>query len=279
MRSQVFSVAAAAAAAAVAMLLVARRRRRSRDAAATDADAGAVATTAPTPTDAASFMSPTRSQSIDCFPAYPVEQDASEDASPSLIIGIAGGSASGKSFFASTLRDRCNRIPGCFCVTLSHDNYYKDKPQVDAECAGNWDCPEALHTSELVRDLERLQQGGHVRLPHYDFSVSARDSERATDVRPPPRSEGQLVVILVEGMMIFHDEELCDACHLRVFIDCDEDTRFMRRLSRDTDDSSGGRGRSVQSVYRQWSDIVKPAHMKYIEPTSASRTWSCRRAA
>ena len=67
--------------------------------------------------------------------------------------------------------------------------------------------------------------------------------------------------------MIFNDAELCDACQLRVFIDADEDTRFMRRLSRDTDDGVGGRGRSVESVFRQWSDVVKPAHAQYVEPT------------
>lgn len=190
-----------------------------------------------------------------------------DDASPTVIIGVAGGSASGKSFFASTLAERFTRLPGCFCVNMSHDFYYKDQAQVDEECNGNWDCPQALHTQEMAQDIETLRAGGAIKLPHYDFSVSARDPARATEVVPPKASEGQLVVILVEGLMIFHDEQLRDVCQLRVFIDCDEDTRFMRRLSRDTDDIKGGRGRSVQSVYAQWTEVVKPAHNQYVEPT------------
>ena len=94
---------------------------------------------------------------------------------------------------------------------------------------------------------------------------AGRDPSRGTDLSPP--ADAALLVLLVEGLMVFHEEAVRDACELRVFVDCDEDTRFMRRLTRDTDTADGGRGRSVASVFKQWADVVKPAHHKFVEPT------------
>ena len=146
-----------------------------------------------------------------------------------LTIGIAGGSASGKSFFCRKLAQACEGI--CWCAVITHDDYYKDQAQVDEECDGNWDCPEALHTEELAAHLRELKRGRSVLVPHYDFSVSRRIPEKAAEVTPP---SGELVVILVEGLMVFYSDEVCSLLDLRLFVDCDEDTRFMRRLARDT---------------------------------------------
>ena len=141
---------------------------------------------------------------------------------------------------------------------------------MDRICKGNWDCPESLHTDQLVRDVRILKSGtGSIVVPHYDFSVSRRDVGKSRRVDLAEMASGdQQLVIIVEGLMIFHDAALRALCDIRVFIDCDEDTRFMRRLARDTDPNGvGGRGRSAASVYRAWSNVVKPAHHRYVEPT------------
>ncbi|KAL1493527.1 hypothetical protein AB1Y20_017230 [Prymnesium parvum] len=177
-----------------------------------------------------------------------------------IVIGIAGGSASGKSYYCKQLLEACSAM--CWCAALSHDMYYKDRAQVDRECGGDWDCPEALHTHELVEHLDKLAARETVDVPYYDFATSSRDRKRKMTLTPPPC--GKLMVVLVEGLMVFHSEALRARCHFRVFVDCDEDTRFMRRLARDTGEE---RDRSVASVYHAWAAVVKPAHHKYVEPT------------
>jgi len=142
--------------------------------------------------------------------------------------------------------------------------YYKDEPEVERVCGGDWDCPDALHTDQLVRDISNLKKGIAITRPFYDFAVSKRDPARAEKVKVP--SDGKQVVVIVEGLMLLYSEELRETLDIRVFVDCDEDIRFMRRLSRDTD-PQGGRGRSAVSVFSAWADIVKPAHHRYVEPT------------
>ena len=255
-------LAAAAGAAIASAILIYIRRRKKRDpltpVVQPHAPAALPSPIAPLPKRI--FTSPSES-------GLGTQSKFSYPSGPTLVIGVAGGSASGKSFFTDALRQRLHKLDGVWCACLSHDYYYKDRWQVDAECEGNWDCPEALHTRECVDAICALTRGEPITVPHYDFSVSARDPARATQLCPPPASTGELVVIIIEGMMIFNDEALNAACQLRVFVDCDEDTRFMRRLSRDTDDGVGGRGRSVESVFRQWSEVVKPAHQQFVEPT------------
>lgn len=249
------SAAASAACAAAIVLLVQRQLQRKRHDDGPEY-AGLTSPSAQLPRPALASPAVPGTQSRFALPS-----------TPTLVIGVAGGSASGKSFFTDALRQRLHQINGVWCACLSHDSYYKDKVQVDAECAGNWDCPDALHTRECVDAIRALTRGEPIRVPHYDFGVSARKPALSVELQPPPRSSGELVVILIEGMMIFNDEELNESCQLRVFLDCDEDTRFMRRLARDTDDGEGGRGRSVASVFRQWSEVVKPAHQQFVEPT------------
>ncbi len=178
------------------------------------------------------------------------------------MIGVAGGSASGKTTFSTRLHAACARV--CACAHLSHDAYYKDECDVNRECGGNWDCPAALHTHELCEHITALKAGTPIEVPHYDFGVSAREVGASTRVTPP--SAG-LLVIIVEGLMVLHEEALRSLLDLRVYIDCDEDTRFMRRLARDT--RRGERDRTVASVYKAWAASVKPAHVAYVEPTRA----------
>jgi len=178
-----------------------------------------------------------------------------------LVIGVAGGSGGGKSVFCTKLESMLEQI--CPTIVISHDSYYKNKVDVDRECEGNWDCPIALHTSELVRDLNTLKAGGEVNVPIYSFANNARVQDQSTLRQFAPGTRG---VLLLEGLMVLHDEELRSRMDIRVYVDCDEDTRFMRRLARDTHPLKG-RGRTVADVYGAWARNVKPNHHKYVEPT------------
>jgi len=179
-----------------------------------------------------------------------------------LVIGVAGGSGSGKSTFCDKLQAMLQPLGKC--IVLPHDMYYKDEDQVERECGGDWDCPTALHTDQLVRDVKLLKQGRDIERPFYDFNVSRRDKSRSEKITAP--KNGQKTVVILEGLMLYHCEDLRKLIDLRIFVDCDEDTRFMRRLSRDTDPVKG-RGRSAVSVFKVWANVVKPAHHKYVEPT------------
>ena len=178
-----------------------------------------------------------------------------------LVIGVSGGSGGGKSVFCTKLEKLMEKI--CPVIVISHDNYYKDKIDVDRECDGNWDCPTALHTDELVRDLVALKGGGEVNIPIYSFANNARVTDQSTVRQFAPGTRG---VLLVEGLMVLHDEQLRSRMDIRVYVDCDEDTRFMRRLARDTHPLNG-RGRTVADVYSAWARNVKPNHHKFVEPT------------
>eukprot|EP00292_Cryptomonas_paramecium_P023497 CAMPEP_0113697426 /NCGR_PEP_ID=MMETSP0038_2-20120614/22127_1 /TAXON_ID=2898 /ORGANISM="Cryptomonas paramecium" /LENGTH=150 /DNA_ID=CAMNT_0000620435 /DNA_START=21 /DNA_END=469 /DNA_ORIENTATION=- /assembly_acc=CAM_ASM_000170 len=120
-----------------------------------------------------------------------------------LVIGVAGGSGGGKSVFCKKLESIIREI--CPTIVLSHDSYYKDKIDVDRECGGNWDCPEALHTAELVEHMSSLKEGKRVVVPHYDFASNSRvvggGIERGF-------SAGTKGVMLVEGLMVLHDPAL-----------------------------------------------------------------------
>jgi len=163
--------------------------------------------------------------------------------------------------FCEKLEEMLNMI--CPTVVLSHDSYYRDGPEVDRDCAGNWDCPDALNTHELVADLRKLKKGETAQIPIYSFAANARVKDKTMEKKIP---DGQRGVLLVEGLMVLHDEALRHAMDVRVFVDCDEDTRFMRRLARDTHPLRG-RGRTVADVYNAWAKNVKPNHHRYVEPT------------
>jgi uridine kinase len=174
-------------------------------------------------------------------------------ASP-LVIGVAGGSGSGKTTVAQAIVDRVgpDRV-----VSLHQDRYYRDLSHLDESRRHglNFDHPDAIEEDLLVRHLDRLISGDRVELPVYDFSRHLR-LEHTDPVEP--RS-----VILVEGILILAVPAIRDRLELKLYVDTDADLRFIRRLHRDTE----CRGRSVASVVDQWLETVRPMHLEFVEPS------------
>ena len=170
-----------------------------------------------------------------------------------LVIGIAGGTGSGK----TTLMDNLiSRFQGDVTV-LSHDNYYKrhDELTYEERTKLNYDEPNALETDLMARHLDTLRSGHSIDCPVYDFSAHNR-SEDTIRIDPKP-------VIIVEGILIFENEELRNLMDIRIFVDTDADIRLCRRIKRDVEK----RGRSLDSVLTQYQDTVKPMHERYVEPS------------
>ena len=170
-----------------------------------------------------------------------------------LVIGIAGGSGSGK----TTLMKNLIETFGDVVTVLSHDNYYKrhDELSFEERCALNYDEPSALDTSLLVYQLDQLIHGQEIDCPVYDFSLHNRSNET---IHVVPKQ-----VIIVEGIMIFADEDLRKLLDIKIFVDADADIRICRRIKRDVTK----RGRSLESVINQYQQTVKPMHEKYVEPS------------
>lgn len=170
-----------------------------------------------------------------------------------LVIGIAGGTGSGKT---TLMKNIINRFEGHVTV-LSHDNYYKrhDELTYEERCKLNYDEPEAFDTSLMVYHLEELRRGQAVDCPVYDFTVHNR-SDETIHIVPEP-------VIIVEGILIFASEELRNLMDIRIFVDTDADVRLCRRIKRDVNK----RGRTLESVLTQYQETVKPMHEKYVEPS------------
>lgn len=170
-----------------------------------------------------------------------------------LVIGIAGGTGSGK----TTLMDNLVRRFGDQVTVLSHDNYYRrrDDMTMEERQKVNYDEPAALETDLMVRHLDRLRHGEAIECPVYDFTRHNRSDKTVTIV---PRK-----VIIVEGILIFENEDLRNLMDIRIFVDTDADVRLCRRIARDV----GERGRTLQSVLDQYQNTVKPMHEKYVEPS------------
>ena len=170
-----------------------------------------------------------------------------------LVIGIAGGSGSGKTTLVKNLIEK---FQGHITV-LSHDNYYRRRDDMTYEqrCLINYDEPAAFETELMVKQLEQLRQGQEIQCPVYDFTVHNRSDQVTTIV--PER------VIIVEGILIFADPQLRELMDIKIFVDTDADIRICRRIRRDVNK----RGRSLESVIRQYQDTVKPMHEKYVEPS------------
>jgi len=171
-----------------------------------------------------------------------------------MVIGVAGGSGSGK----TTVVSRIVESLGTEQVTvLEHDRYYRDRNDLRLEerAALNYDHPDSLETDLLVRHLLDLRAGRSIELPVYDFARFVRQAARETVL--PRRA------IIVEGILIFTDAELRQLMDIKVFVDTDDDTRFIRRLQRDITE----RGRTVQSVIEQYLGTVKPMHLEFVEPS------------
>lgn len=170
-----------------------------------------------------------------------------------MVIGIAGGTGSGKT---TITRKLVQRFSGEVSV-INHDNYYKahhDMPY-EERCKLNYDHPNAFDTELLISDLRKLKEGKSVICPMYDYTIHDRSSK--TILIKPAK------VIIVEGILIFAEKELCSEMDIKIFVDTDADVRILRRITRDVRD----RGRSLESVINQYLNTVKPMHEQFVEPS------------
>jgi uridine kinase len=167
---------------------------------------------------------------------------------------VAGGSGSGKT---TVVRRIVDSLGPEHVTLLDHDRYYRNRNDLRLEerAALNYDHPDSLETDLLVNHVRQLKAGTAVQAPRYDFTRHARLTEK--DTVPPRRA------LIVEGILIFTDAALRELMDLKVFVDTDSDTRFIRRLQRDVAE----RGRTMESVIDQYQSTVKPMHLEFVEPS------------
>jgi uridine kinase len=170
-----------------------------------------------------------------------------------ITIGIAGGTGSGK----TTITKRIMKEFGGNVSVLYHDNYYKrhDELSYAERTKLNYDHPNAFDTDLLVQHLEALRRGETIECPVYDYTVHNR-SDKTIRIKPAK-------VVVVEGILIFADPELCKRMDVKIFVDTDADVRILRRIVRDTRD----RGRDLESIVTQYLATVKPMHEMFVEPS------------
>ena len=170
-----------------------------------------------------------------------------------LIIGIAGGTGSGKSTLTEWLKKRF----GDDVTVIRHDDYYKEQHALTYEqrVTVNYDCPEAFDTDLLIEHLRALKQGRAVDRPVYDYTIHDR-SDEVCHVVPTP-------VIVLDGILILENKDLCDLMDVKIFVDTDDDIRILRRIERDVLE----RDRSLTSIINQYRNTVKPMHEKYVQPS------------
>ena len=173
----------------------------------------------------------------------------------SVIIGIAGGSGSGK----STFTNRIKQYFGDDVAVIYHDNYYRRQDGIPFEerVKVNYDHPDSLETDLLVEHLKELKEGKTIQCPVYDYSQHNR-SDKVLKIEPRP-------VILVEGILLLADSRIRDLLDIKVFVEADADERILRRVIRDVKE----RGRDLEGVVDQYLTTVKPMHYLYVEPTRA----------
>jgi uridine kinase len=180
--------------------------------------------------------------------------DQGHRAASPLVIGVAGGSGSGKTTVVKRIVDS---LGDGQVTVVEHDRYYRDRNDLRLEerAALNYDHPDSLETDLLVQHVHELRAGRPVNVPMYDFTRYARQPN--TERVLPRRA------IIIEGILIFTDAALRALMDVKVFVDTDDDTRFIRRLQRDIT----VRGRTVQSVIDQYLGTVKPMHLEFVEPS------------
>lgn len=171
----------------------------------------------------------------------------------SIVIGVAGGSGSGKSTFTNRIKDYF----GDDVVVLYHDNYYRRQDGVPFEqrVTVNYDHPDSLETELLVEHLKQLKEGKSIECPVYDYTKLNR-SDKVIRIDPKP-------VILVEGILLLADPRVRDLLDIKVYVEADADERILRRISRDVEE----RGRDLNGIIKQYLTTVKPMHYLYVEPT------------
>nr|WP_319472378.1 uridine kinase [uncultured Sphaerochaeta sp.] len=170
------------------------------------------------------------------------------------IIGITGGSGSGKSTIVKKISEVCTDF-----VFIPQDNYYRSATFISNSniTAFNFDHPDAFDMELLYEHLKLLKDGKAIEMPQYDFVHHRRKDET---VSVAPRS-----LVIIEGLMILHDSNIRDLLDLKLYVDTPDDIRFIRRLKRDIAE----RGRTVESVCTQYLEVVRPGHFNFIEPTKA----------
>jgi uridine kinase len=176
----------------------------------------------------------------------------------SLVVGIAGGTGSGKTTVARTI---AAALPVESVAMIEFDAYYRDRPDLPPEERGqqNFDHPDALESDLLVEHLSALKAGKHVEIPIYDFKTHRRRAE-SRPMEPAP-------VIIVEGILVFVDPRVRERLDMKIFVDTDPDIRVFRRIRRDMEQ----RGRTFDSIRDQYYRTVRPMHLQFVEP---SKRWA-----
>jgi uridine kinase len=178
--------------------------------------------------------------------------------SASLVVGIAGGTGSGKTTVAKTI---AAALPAGRVAMIEFDAYYRDRPELALEERAriNFDHPDALEIELLVEHLARLKAGSGVDVPIYDFKIHRR--------RPESRRVEPARVVLVEGILVFVDPRVRERLDMKIFVDTDADIRVFRRIRRDMEQ----RGRTFESIRDQYYKTVRPMHLQFVEP---SKRWA-----
>lgn len=173
-----------------------------------------------------------------------------------IMIGIAGGTGSGKSTFTNRLKEHF----GDDVTVIYHDNYYRRRDDMTYEerTKVNYDHPSALETELLVEHLKKLKEGESIECPIYDFTQHNR-SDKSYTIHPSK-------IFLIEGILIFSDEQLRDLFDIKIFVEADADERILRRVVRDVKE----RGRDINNIMEQYLTTVKPMHALYVEPTKTT---------
>jgi uridine kinase len=174
----------------------------------------------------------------------------------SLLIGIAGGTGSGKTTVARQIRE--NLAVG-HCTLVDHDSYYRDLADMPFEerVKVNFDHPDSLENELLAEHLGALRRGESIQKPAYDFATHSR-GEETTIVEPSP-------IVIVEGILVLADPGIREQLDVKIFVDTDSDVRVFRRIRRDMDE----RGRSFEDIRRQYYETVRPMHLEFVAPSRA----------
>jgi uridine kinase len=171
-----------------------------------------------------------------------------------ILIGIAGGTGSGKSTVASEMY---KGLPAEKISVIEQDSYYKEQSNISFEerIKTNYDHPDAFDTDLLIKHLKMLIDGQSVDKPIYDFEIHNRKKET---VRVEPKD-----IIILEGILVLAEKEIRDLLDIKIFVDTDADVRIIRRIQRDIKE----RGRTLDSVINQYMNVVRPMHLQFVEPT------------
>lgn len=171
-----------------------------------------------------------------------------------LVIGVAGGSGSGKTTVVNFL---CEEFSSDNILRIEHDSYYRELGHLpfNERVKQNFDHPASLETELMIRHVEALMEGYPVEVPVYDFELHTRKDETITATPSD--------VILIDGILIFSEPDLLDLMDVKIFVDTDDDVRLLRRLQRDIEE----RGRSLESVLSQYEKFVRPMHLEFVEPS------------